>query len=335
MAIIEQTLTSRDREVLAELEELMRETYQLWDEDWVGFSWRNYTYDHVMRVRNLARTIANREGGDLRVLEFAATLHDITKSYDGEILMRDGKRVLDADGFWINGKLPPARQNRVTNLYESLGLTETVHHYSGSQIATALLREYGYDDAFCAAAREIILAHLKPLANSTPTALSLYDADTIDANIGLPAFYRNVRITMHRLEQDYARRGENLDAFLVANLEAFLAGYLREKIPTWVEGKRNDFISKLTTESGREVARERIDRLSEEVDGMLEELADFETNVKRGRLAIVRRFVERRENPSLAAEIADLAERWSTEPSPTAGARQLIGRYRQEIAGVV
>src|SRR6185437_8927571 len=154
----------RDRAVLTELEALTRETYQLWNEIWVGFSWRNYTYDHVMRVRNLARTVAAREGGDVRVLEFAATLHDITKSYDGEILMRDGQRVLDPDGFWINAKLPPVRLNRVTELYDRLGLEGTVHHHSGGQIATALLAEYGFDEDFRASVREMISAHLKPLA---------------------------------------------------------------------------------------------------------------------------------------------------------------------------
>ncbi len=334
MAIGEHVLTARDRVVLAELEALVRETYQLWDQEWVGFSWRNYTFDHVMRVRNLARTIASRENGDLRVLEFAATLHDVTKSFDGEILMRDGKRVLDADGFWINEKLPPARQNRVTSLYDSLGLSETVHHYSGSQIATALLREYGYSDDFCASAREMILAHLKPLPTSTPAALALYDADTIDANIGLPAFYRNIRITMHRMEQDYARRGEDLDRYLEESFPVFLSGYLRERIPTWVEGKRNDFISKLMTESGRAVARERIERLSEEVDGMIDELDDFEANARRGRLAIVQRFVGQRNNPSLSEELDHLATTWVRDAEPTSDARVLIRRYQDEVAGL-
>jgi len=334
MAISEQVLTTSDRQVLTELEALVRETYQLWDQEWVGFSWRNYTYDHVMRVRDLARTIASQENGDLRVLEFAATLHDVTKSFDGEILTRDGKRVLDADGFWINEKLPPARQNRVTTLYDSLGLSETVHHYSGSQIATALLREYGYDDDFCAATREMILAHLKPLPTSTPAALALYDADTIDANIGLPAFYRNIRITMHRMEQDYARRGEDLDAFLAANAQTFLSGYLREKIPPWVEGKRNDFINKLTTESGRTVARARIERLAEDVDDMIEELDDFPANQQLGRLAIVERFVHHRDNPSLTDELGHLANSWSREASPTSGAQSLIQRYQQEVSGI-
>ena len=44
------TLAAVDHEkALAELDQLVAETYQLWDEEWVGFSWRNYTYDHMSR----------------------------------------------------------------------------------------------------------------------------------------------------------------------------------------------------------------------------------------------------------------------------------------------
>jgi len=55
-------------EVLERLNTLTRDTYQLWDHEWVGFSWRNYTYDHVRRVRNLALSLAAEEGADPRVL---------------------------------------------------------------------------------------------------------------------------------------------------------------------------------------------------------------------------------------------------------------------------
>jgi hypothetical protein len=327
------TLTEADRTFLAELEDLVRQTYQLWDENWVGFSWRNYTYDHVMRVRNLARTIAAREGADLRALEFAATLHDITKSFDGEILMRDGKRVLDPEGFWLNEKLPPARQNRVTDLYDRLNLTGTVHHISGGHIAAELLAERGYEPELREAVREIIHAHLKPGLDSSVAGLSLYDADTIDANIGLPAFYRNIRISVHRMEDDYARKGEDLDAYFAANLRAYLTGYLGERIPTWINGKRDDFIARLTTEAGREVARARIAYLSDEVQAMADELAAYEDNLRRGRLAVVRRFIENRANPSLTCELGYLRDEWAPSASATPGAVALIERYQREING--
>jgi hypothetical protein len=334
MAVSVSVLTEKDRQVLAELEALVRETYQCWDEVWVGFSWRNYTYDHVMRVRNLARTIASRENGDLRALEFAATLHDVTKSFDGEILVRDGKRVLDADGFWLNEKLPPARRNRVTDLYDVHNLVGTVHHVSGGHIAALLLADYGYDAELIESVREMIAAHLKPRETSSVGGLSLYDADTIDANIGLPAFYRNIQITMHRMEQEYSRRGESLDDYLASELADYLSGYLRERIPQWVLGKRDDFIAKLTTESGREVARERIDYLASEVARMADELEDWAHHRQHGRLAIVNRFITNRSNPSLTAEVRELSEGWPTATPPTDAASALLERYQQEIAGI-
>jgi len=327
-------LTTHDREVLTELEAIVQETYGLWDEVWVGFSWRNYTFDHVMRVRNLARTIAEREQGDLRVLEFAATLHDVTKSFDGEILLKDGKRVFDEDGFWLNEKLPPARRNRVVELYDDLSLVGTVHHISGGRIATALLSGHGYDESFCELVREMIAAHLKPRETSSPAGLSLYDADTIDANIGLPAFYRNIQITMHRLEGEMQRKGEDLDTYLADSLPTYLEGYLGERIPTWVNGKRDDFISKLSTESGRAVARERTDFLSAEATAMHAELADYSTNIERGRLAIVKRFMTNRSNPRLSSELAYLKDGWQELVTPTPAAIALIERYDQEVAGV-
>src|SRR4029453_18153506 len=81
------SLTAQDAATLRELEELVRQTHLLWDQEWVGFSWRNYTYEHMQRVRGLSRTLAAQEGADARVLEFAATLHDVTKSYDGDTLV--------------------------------------------------------------------------------------------------------------------------------------------------------------------------------------------------------------------------------------------------------
>src|SRR4051812_25517041 len=150
-----------DEAILQELDALMRETYQLWDHEWVGFSWRNYTYDHVRRVRNLALSLAAEEGADTRVLDFAAVLHDITKSYDGEVLMRDGKHILDEHGFWRNEFLPPARVNAFTEMYDDLNLAGTLHNVSGARIADALLDARGYDAPFRAHVAEIIVSHLK------------------------------------------------------------------------------------------------------------------------------------------------------------------------------
>ena len=176
-----------DRAVLSELEGLVRETYTLWDEEWVGFSWRNYTYDHVQRVRALARTIGAEEGADDRVLNFAGLLHDITKAYDGEIITDEqGNRVLDENGFWQNETLAPARENVVTEVYDRLALAGQLHNVSGAHMADWLLSERGYSADFRVAVGAAIEAHLLADDSATVEGRSLYDADTIDANIGMP-----------------------------------------------------------------------------------------------------------------------------------------------------
>jgi putative nucleotidyltransferase with HDIG domain len=321
-----------DATILAELEELVRETYTLWDEEWVGFSWRNYTFDHVQRVRRLAVALARREGGNTRVLEFAALLHDITKSYDGEIIMRDGKRVLDENGCWLNETLLPARSNRITELYDRLDLAGTVHSISGARIAVHLLAEYGFEQSFLDHVAEIIHSHLKVTERSSLEGRCIYDADTIDANIGLPAFYRNIQITMHRMEQQFAREGRDLDAYLHEHLREYLAGYLGERIPAWNEGKRNDFVPRLTTEAGRACALARVEHLAAEVRAMQAELDDFDRAVEHGRLAVVRYFMLNRRNPLLAAQMHYLTEEWAPAHAD-AGARELLARLQAECAG--
>ncbi|MBM4416990.1 MAG: hypothetical protein FJ033_01530 [Chloroflexi bacterium] len=318
--------------VLAELDALVRDTYQLWDEEWVGFSWRNYTYDHMSRVRALARTIGGRTAADDLVISFGATLHDCTKSFDGEILTDgNGKRVVDENGLWLNDYLPPARANRLTEIYDRLDLHRTVHSKSGAKVARFLLDEKGYDSMFGSHVEEVIHSHLMPSAVSSTEGKCLYDADTIDANIGLPAFYRNIRISMHRQEEQFAQRGEDHDAWLQDHRDEFLRGYLRERVRVWNEGKRNDFIPKLTLEESREVASDRVARLNVILDGLSEELEDPDEGIKRGALAIVWDFIQRRKNPSLTQEIARLESLYTG--AEYASASRFLGDVRREISG--
>jgi HD superfamily phosphohydrolase YqeK len=318
---------------LKELDALVAETYQLWDEEWVGFSWRNYTYDHVARVRALARTIGAREGGDDLVIRYGATLHDITKSFDGEILTTpDGKRVTDENGLWLNDYLPPARANKLTELYDRLDLHRTVHSKSGAAVANALLEEYGLSPAVRQHVQEVIHTHLMPGPDSSVEGKALYDADTIDANIGLPAFYRNIQISLHGQDNQYARRGERFVDWLRENLAPFLDGYLKEKIPTWIDGKQRDFVGKMTTEAGRRAAQRRIDRLRQVNDGLVEEMERLEDALERGRLAVVRYFMENRSNPQMTQQLALLEQRWSGDNHvPTTA--ELLRLIREEVEG--
>ena len=98
---------------LAKLQSLAEETFLLWDQVRIGWSWRHYYLNHTLRVRALALELGKREGADPDVVAFAATLHDITKRYDGNVLMGpDGKRQVDKDGYWMTETLQPARENR-------------------------------------------------------------------------------------------------------------------------------------------------------------------------------------------------------------------------------
>ena len=320
-----------DTAVLEQLVKLVRETYLLWDEDWVGFSWRAYTHDHVRRVRNLALHLCLEEGGDTRPLDLGATLHDITKSYDGDIIMKDGKRVIDEKGLWHNEYLPPARRNHVTDLYDQLGLRGQIHNLSGARIADMLLAEYGYPQAMRDHVQEVIITHLTVSEQSSLEGRCLYDADTIDANIGYPAFYRNIQISMHNLERQYAARGAALDDFLATSLREYLEPYVREKLPAWVEGKRRDFVSKMTTASGKRRAEARLDRLDVEMVSMGRELDTLEAALEAGRLAPAVYFMRNRRNPSVAADLALLMERWPTEEAEAA---QFLATLHRESAGV-
>ncbi|MEI6502741.1 MAG: HD domain-containing protein, partial [Armatimonadota bacterium] len=51
-----------------------------WPPQWEGFHWPGYTYEHTLRVRSLALSLAAAEGADPEVVEPAALLHDIAKA---------------------------------------------------------------------------------------------------------------------------------------------------------------------------------------------------------------------------------------------------------------
>src|SRR5918997_7056876 len=94
-----------------EIEQVVVDTFARWDVVRVGFSWRKYYMDHTLQVQNLALRMAQDLDADPEQLRFAAILHDISKRYDGAILKDEqGKNVVDAEGFWLNETVPPARR---------------------------------------------------------------------------------------------------------------------------------------------------------------------------------------------------------------------------------
>jgi len=324
-----------DADALRYLDGLVRETYQLWDQEWVGFSWRNYTYDHVRRVRTLALSLAAEEGEmvDTRVLDVAAVLHDITKPYDGEALMRDGQRVVDERGYWRNTVLPPARANDITRLYDALGLSGSVHNISGARVAEALLAERGYPPGIREHVGEVIVSHLKMTLATSREGRCLYDADTIDANIGLPALYRNIQISVHRLEKDLRAQDTTVDAYLAAHLRDLLRTYVADRWPAWIAGKGRDFVPRLATAAGRRRALARLARLEGALVVMQAEVERGDPETAVGYLAPIIHFIGNRRNPSLSEDLTVLERRW---PSSSAHpAAHLIELLRRECEGML
>lgn len=66
--------------LVSTLEQLIYDRLGNWPPQWEGFHWPGYTYEHTLRVRNLAVTLAGKEGADPYVVEVAALLHDIAKA---------------------------------------------------------------------------------------------------------------------------------------------------------------------------------------------------------------------------------------------------------------
>ena len=294
--------------ILKELEELTAETFTLWDHNRVGFQWRHYTLNHTLRVRGMCLELGRKEGVDLTQLAFAATLHDITKRYDGKILSdENGNRALDENGFWINETLlpNPNKSNIITELYSENNLQSTVHSVSGAFIAKKVLESYGLSDEFNEAVSAIIHAHVKP-PNLTPEQYDelyskvesriLYDADTMDANVGYTAFYRNVHIHSYGAIQ---RGGFDLSSYV-------------DNLPRWIDTKYS-FVDNLLTESGREVGAKRQERNKELYQMLSGEKQHFDLNLKYGLLGVIDYLVSGTEDPNCKEQMDYLEQHWIPE----------------------
>jgi HD domain len=298
---------SEAKATIGEIEALVRETFELWDVVRVGFSWRHYYMNHTHQIRNLSVQMAAAEDGDADLLEMAAILHDITKRYDGNILTGpDGKRELDEEGFWRNEMIMPNRSNWVTKLYDELELQGLIHHVSGAVITERVLGEFGFEAPYREKVAEVVRGHLKP-TNLGQAEFNhryrliesriLYDADTIDPNVGLTAFYRNIQINAG----GWLRKGETPD------LEAYVRG-----LPRWVNMK-DEFMDHMLTQRGREIVAERQQRNRQLCAQLESELASLALNETYGMLGCVRYLMTDAEDPSLHRHARGLREQWLPE----------------------
>jgi putative nucleotidyltransferase with HDIG domain len=327
-----------------EIEAVVVETFGLWDLRRVGFSWRKYYLDHTLQVRNLALRMAADLGADPQQLRHAAILHDVTKRYDGAILKdAAGKNVLDGEGFWLNETVHPNRRNWVTARYERLGLDGQIHHVSGAVLAECVLREFGLPESFVRPVTKIVRGHLK---GKVPPEVHderyrevevriLYDADTIDPNVGLTAFYRNIQINAGQALQ----RGETVD------LRAYV-----EKLPRWVEMKES-FREQMLTARGQEICDERQARNRAVAAALQRELFDERLNRRYGLLGVLEFLFTNAQDPSIREHLAGLEAQWLPERErllaaeaaadrdaggeALARSRSFVGMLRDEIEGTL
>jgi putative nucleotidyltransferase with HDIG domain len=66
-------------DVIRRIEAIIREVLADWPDEWIRFTWPGYTYEHTLRVRNLALALGEQLGANRRVVHLAALLHDIGK----------------------------------------------------------------------------------------------------------------------------------------------------------------------------------------------------------------------------------------------------------------
>jgi len=289
-----------------DIERLMIETFGLWDENRVGFRWRNYILNHTSRVHSMCVELGKIEGANLTELQFAGTLHDITKLYDGVYLTdENGKRVVDENGFWRNELLMPARNNIVTQIYDENELYGTIHHISGAFVARKILERYGLDREFIDNVCSIIKAHVKPLNLNSEELAKAYekiehriisDADTMDANVGYVAFFRNIHIHAPRAIQS---GGFNMENYI-------------DSMGRWIEMKQ-PFADNLFTESARKIAEERQTRKRLLHKELVEEKENFDLNMKFGMIGVIDYFVSQTEDPDFGDQISYIQDNWIPE----------------------
>lgn len=294
---------------LAKLESLTRETFTLWNEIRVGFSWRSYYMDHTLRVRANALAIGGEEGADPRIIAYAATLHDITKRYDGPFKMDSmGNRIVNEDGLWVNEPLQPARSNLVTKLYHEMNLYYQVHHDSGARIAERLLAMEGFDQSFADQVSHVIRGHLRPINPPwqlggpddpfrDPESCVLYDADTIDANLGAVAFYRHVQIHGYRVIKEKG----------ALNLYDYV-----DAVGQWADRKR-DFIDMCITKTGKDVAADRfqVDKtIHQWLENERQSDATFQVAKQYGLLGLVDFFLRRVDDPNMHEDVEIVEREW-------------------------
>ena len=88
--------------LLSDLHALVRQRLEPWPAQREGYHWPGYTYDHTLRVVNLAVEMARQLDADARVVRFAALLHDIRKDAGrdhAQVGAEEARRMLSGHGL--------------------------------------------------------------------------------------------------------------------------------------------------------------------------------------------------------------------------------------------
>lgn len=203
-----------------------------------------HSMDHVMRVYNLALTLAKDENIDLEVLKAAALLHDIA---------------------------------RIKEDNDNTGKTD--HALLGSEMAVPILKENGFSEGEIKHIADCIISHRSKTDKKPETkeAMILFDADKLDV-LGAIGVARSFSWVGRNGSKIYKKT--DIDEYIKDNLCGKSNGRIQDKTKhspqIEYETKTKFVVDKLYTDKAKKVGRERLyyyksflDRLEEEVKGKI------------------------------------------------------------------
>lgn len=203
--------------------------------------------DHIMRVYNLAMTIAKTENNvDMNVLQAGVLLHDIGGA----------KESSDPSG-------------------------QTDHAVIGAEMAKPILEQFGFSDDKIKHIQDCILTHRYRTNNKPETieAKIVHDADKLETTGAIGIARAFSWIGKHRAK--IYKKVDNIEEYAKKNLtEGKINGRIMDKskhsIHINYETKDKFLLDNLYTESSKQIGKERmayfkgfLDRLDKEVSGEL------------------------------------------------------------------
>jgi len=118
-------MTGALQDLTAELEVIVYDRLGNWPPAWEGYHWPGYTWEHTLRVRDLALRLAREEGADAEVVALAALLHDIEKRVGKE---HAAAGAVEAERLLAQRGVAPELTERVRFAIETHAGGNTPHH---------------------------------------------------------------------------------------------------------------------------------------------------------------------------------------------------------------